>query len=34
MPVGQWFTPTAHRKELVDFVHTGGNAVFWGVRRA
>jgi peptide/nickel transport system substrate-binding protein len=34
MPVGQWFTPTAYRKGLVDFVKTGGNTAFWGVKRA
>jgi peptide/nickel transport system substrate-binding protein len=32
VPVGQWQVPTAHRKDLTDFVKCGF-MVFWGVRR-
>ncbi|MBU6497892.1 MAG: ABC transporter substrate-binding protein [Rhodospirillales bacterium] len=32
IPVGQWFTPTAHRKNLVDFVKSG-TISFWSVKR-
>ena len=33
MPVGQWVTPTAYRKDLTGFVKCA-NILFWGVKRA
>ena len=32
IPVGQWFTPTGHRDNIVDIVKAG-IIVFWGVKR-
>jgi peptide/nickel transport system substrate-binding protein len=32
MPVGQWYTPTAYRNDLTDFVKCE-QILFWGVRR-
>jgi peptide/nickel transport system substrate-binding protein len=32
VPTGQWVTPTAHRADIVDIVHSGVY-VFWNVKR-